>query len=138
MSAGQIVATDCGSVGSRLRRLARFIRTAVAIAAQRARSLSPDPRVRLLEPPRRSPLTLAEHLALLTLLRRSQMPLSSLVTRVAEELYRDAVRHGGWAADIGVVSSALFLPDAMRAVEDADGVLWTMSPRATDHVTQPT
>jgi hypothetical protein len=52
------------------------------------------------------------------------MPFGTLVQRVARDLYVDEVRHSGWAVEIGVFGPVLFLPDAAREIEAADGALW--------------
>ncbi len=56
------------------------------------------------------------------------MRLRRLVDRVARALYRDELRRGGSAVDIGFIGSALFRSDARRAVQDAIGALWTIEP----------
>jgi len=87
-----------------------------------------DHRVRLLGTPLRPPATLAERQAAALLTREGPMPLSRLVDRVARDLYREELRHGGGAAEIGLIGSTLFLSDARQAVDAADHVLWTIEP----------
>lgn len=82
--------------------------------------------VRLLSTPRRQPLTLAERSAISHLQASDEVPLAVLVSTVARDLYRDALHHGGWAAEIGDVSRGLFVSDAAHAVREADGILWAI------------
>jgi hypothetical protein len=77
--------------------------------------------------PVRSP---GERCALSLLQREGAMPFGALAERVARHLYADELRHGGWAAEIGLVGWALCLPDAGRDIEAADGALWQIEPSA--------
>ena len=43
--------------------------------------------------------------------------MSEMVKRVAEEMYYDELRHGGWAADIGIWGPRLFERDAFVLLE---------------------
>jgi hypothetical protein len=83
-----------------------------------------EPRVRLLGLPLRAPATLAERRAVGWLAREGPLPLGRLLDLVAREVYRDELRHGGWAADVGVVGLLAFRAEAERAVRDAAGTLW--------------
>jgi hypothetical protein len=65
------------------------------------------------------------------------MALGHLVDLVAGALYHDELRHGGWAADIGLVGRAPFLPEAQWAVEEATGVLWRTEPRLSSPIDHP-
>ena len=55
-----------------------------------------------------------------------EVPLASVVHAVAHDLYQDALRHGGWAAEIGGAGRGLFASDAAEAMREADGVLWSI------------
>ncbi len=87
---------------------------------------SPRPAVRLLSSPRRQPTSLAERSAVAVLAEGGAVPLGDLVSAVARDLYRDALRHGGWTGEIGDVGRGLFVADAARAMREANGVLWTI------------
>jgi len=81
-------------------------------------------RVRLLEAGRRPPLTPVERLAVSALRREGALPLTLLAERVARDLYVEGLRHGGWVLDIGVFGQDVFVPDVIRELEAADGILW--------------
>ena len=85
-----------------------------------------DPSVRLLDEPCREPASPAERWAVRALARNGDLPLHQLVEHMARELYREELRRGGWATEIGFAGSAPFRADAERAVEDAAGSLWTI------------
>jgi hypothetical protein len=76
--------------------------------------------------PLRDPRSLAERRALAVLDREGVVPFATLVQCVASDLYLDALRQGGWMVDIGVLGPPLFVNDAARAIEAADGALWTI------------
>jgi hypothetical protein len=46
------------------------------------------------------------------------------VASVAESLYRDELRAGGWMIDLGLFGSRLFVDDARRLLWSGDGELW--------------
>jgi len=80
--------------------------------------------VRLLAEPRRVPATPEEECAVAFLAREGPQALHRLVDRMARDAYRDEVRRGGWAVDIGVLGSAPFRSEASRAVAAGAGFLW--------------
>jgi hypothetical protein len=82
--------------------------------------------VKALESPLRAPTTDVERRVLAALAHHGPLPLQALVDRIAGELYRDELRHGGWALEIGLIGSALFRSDVQRAVEDATDILWVI------------
>jgi hypothetical protein len=88
--------------------------------------LAEEPRVRLLEQPRRPPDSVAERQVVAWLSREGPLPLARLVERVARELYDDELRRGGWASDIGIAGNALFRADAELTLQRASGVLWSI------------
>ena len=90
----------------------------------RAADTDADAMVRLLDDPCRGPATLAERRALALLAREGPQPLGRLAERVARDLYRDGLSHGGVTAEIGFAGSALFRVDAERAIAGAVGALW--------------
>jgi hypothetical protein len=85
-----------------------------------------EPSVRLLDEPSREPASAAERWALRVLARNGDLSLQRLVDHIARELYREEMRRGGWAADIGFAGSALFRADAEHVVEGAADSLWTI------------
>ena len=93
-------------------------------------SLAHRSRARLLDSLRRAPSTPVEQKISATLAYRGPMLLTSLVDRVSEELFRDEVRHGAWAAEIGFMGSAAFRSDVLTALENGAGVLWAIEPVA--------
>jgi hypothetical protein len=54
------------------------------------------------------------------------MTLSDLVTRVADRLYRDAVRDGAASVDIGLFGAKLFHAEAAAVVARGDGKWWAI------------
>jgi len=50
--------------------------------------------------------------------------LDLLAERVASGLYREELRDGAWAVDLGLLGSGLFIPDVMRSLKAYDGILW--------------
>jgi hypothetical protein len=46
---------------------------------------------------------------------KDQIPLSELAEQLAEDLYRNELRYGGWAIDVGLLGSNLFVDDAAPA-----------------------
>jgi hypothetical protein len=85
-----------------------------------------EPSVRLLDEPCREPASPAERCAVQTPARNGDFPLRQLVEHVARALYREELRRGGWATEVGFAGSALFRADAERTVEGAAGSLWTI------------
>ena len=79
--------------------------------------------LRLLEASR-PPTTAAGRLAVGILRRQGRTSLAKLVGRVAQELYFDEMRHGGWTLDIGLYGPELFVPDAISEIRAGDGILW--------------
>lgn len=98
----------------------------------RATGSSVDPKllrdVRPIRGPLRPPRSLAEHSALALLQGEDAMPFGTLVQRVARELYADELRHGGAVLDVGLFGPTLFVPDAAREIQAADGILWQIDP----------
>lgn len=45
---------------------------------------------------------------------------SELVPRVAQQMYDNALEHGGWIADIGLFGPRLFERDALAALQEMD------------------
>lgn len=80
--------------------------------------------VRLLDPPSRLPVTPLEQLMVITLQAQGPTLFPALVERGAQALYRDALRHGTWAVDIGLFGSGLFTGDVTRELQAGDGILW--------------
>ncbi|MBI4526952.1 MAG: hypothetical protein HY695_24410 [Deltaproteobacteria bacterium] len=83
-----------------------------------------DATVRLILLPRRAHKNDVEAFVVSLLNRRKDLPYSQVVLNVAEFLYREELRSGGWAVDIGLFGSSLWVADARRALEEGDGELW--------------
>ncbi|MBI4247552.1 MAG: hypothetical protein HY614_10250 [Candidatus Rokubacteria bacterium] len=94
------------------------------------RATGPDRRgwVRLVEPAGRLPTSEIERLAAGRLARDSSVAFDVLAAHVAAEIYRRALQRGGWVVDLGLVGSSVFVPDVVRELEAAAGVLWTIGP----------
>ena len=84
-------------------------------------------RVRLIANPAR-PTTRIERASLAVLSESGEAPFDTLVTRVAAELYREEIRRGAWAVDLGLLGSRLFIPDVVRSLDRHNGVLWEIVP----------
>ncbi|MGH7873348.1 MAG: hypothetical protein ACREQO_14135 [Candidatus Binatia bacterium] len=83
--------------------------------------------VRLIRPTHRAAGTPVETQIVSILAREGAMSYENLVQRVADELYRKELRHGGGALDIGLFGSRLFDRDVVSALEAGDGVIWEIS-----------
>lgn len=88
--------------------------------------------VRLVEAAR-PPVTPVEQLAVATLTRDGTMSFKRLVEQVALDLYREMLRSGGWAVDIGIFGTNLFVPDVARELEAGDGTLWRLETPERGH-----
>jgi hypothetical protein len=53
-----------------------------------------------------------------------QIPLCELADQLAESLYRDELRHGGWVVDVGLLGSSVFVADALQQLQGDDADLW--------------
>jgi len=80
--------------------------------------------VRLIESPRRLPTTPIEQRLVSALKEAGPVPVSSLVKRVAAELYADELRGGAGVLDIGLLGDRLFNRDIIRELKAGDGILW--------------
>ena len=94
-----------------------------------AREARQEPRVAALDLPARRPAADIDLWVLSELQARGPMTLSDLVARVAERLYRDAVRDGAACVDIGLFGAKLFQIEAAAAVARGDGRWWTIDKR---------
>lgn len=81
-------------------------------------------RVRLREHAGESRLTRVERATLEVLKEKGETRLDLLAERVASELYREELRNGAWAVDLGLIGSGLFIPDIVRSVMARNGILW--------------
>ncbi len=52
---------------------------------------------------------------------KEQIPLSELAEQLAESLYRDELRHGGWAVDVGLLGPNVFIADALQELRSGGG-----------------
>ena len=84
--------------------------------------------MRLHEQPARPAITRVERAALEILRETGEAPFDALVAHVAAELYREEIRHGAWAVDLGLLGSRLFVPDVVRSLDRYNGVLWEIVP----------
>lgn len=84
-------------------------------------------KVRLLETTNRRRATAAESVVVELLPRAAEMPLETLVALVAEAFYREELRAGAWAVDVGLFGSGLFVPEARRALASGEGELWEIA-----------
>ena len=85
--------------------------------------------VQLIEPvssPVASPI---ERAAVANLKQQGALPLDLLVQRVAAQLYRDELRNGAAAVDIGLLGSDLFVPEVMGEIQARNGSLWRIEER---------
>lgn len=83
-----------------------------------------DLKVRLLEITSRRRATAAESVVVDLLSRADEMDLATLVGLVAEALYREELRAGAWAVDVGLFGRGLFVSEARRVLKAGDGELW--------------
>lgn len=79
---------------------------------------------RLIEFSCRVPATAVESLVVTLLKEAKEVPCKKLVWWVADNLYRNELRAGAWAIDIGLFGSGLFVADALDAVNSGNGELW--------------
>ncbi len=68
--------------------------------------------------------TAAESVVVELLSRTEQMDLAALVRLVAEALYREELRAGAWAVDVGLFGCGMFVSEAQRILKAGDGELW--------------
>ena len=64
-----------------------------------------------------------ERMAAAMLSDKEQIPLSELAEQLAESLYRDELRHGGWAVDVGLLGPNVFIADALQELQSGGGDL---------------
>jgi hypothetical protein len=91
-----------------------------------AREARQEPRVAALDSPARRPAADIDLWGLSVLQARGPMTLSDLVTRVADRMYRDAVRDGAACVDIGLFGAKLFYAEAAAVVARGDGKWWAI------------
>ena len=72
----------------------------------------------------RSPQTRVEQIAAAILSDKDHIPLIELAEQLAERLYRDELRYGGWAVDVGLLGSSAFVADVLQELQAGDGDLW--------------
>jgi hypothetical protein len=80
--------------------------------------------VGLLNHPRGVPQSPIQQALLRALKETSSVSLPVLVKRVVGELYRDELRQGAAALDIGLFGDRLFNRDVVRELEAGNGILW--------------
>ena len=92
-----------------------------------AREARREPRVAAIDSPARRPAADDIELWVGSVLQaRGPMTLSDLVSRVADRLYRDAVRDGAACVDIGLFGAKLFHAEAAAVVARGDGKWWAI------------
>jgi hypothetical protein len=99
------------------------MRWATRDAASESRS---EARVAAIDSQARRPVTDIDLWGLSVLQARGPMTLSDLVTRVADRMYRDAVRDGAACVDIGLFGAKLFHAEAAAFVARGDGKWWAI------------
>ena len=80
--------------------------------------------LRWLTAPKQRATTAAEHALLDLLSRQRELPFETALAVVAEVLYREEIRGGAWAFDLGLAGSRLFNSEARRVLQTGDGELW--------------
>lgn len=103
----------------------QLLKGALSTRPNSVSSVSPKPGVSL-APFHRPARTRAEQIAVTVLVREEQVPLTELATLLAEALYRDELRNGGWVADLGLLGSSAFVGDALHEIKAGDGCLWNI------------
>jgi hypothetical protein len=83
--------------------------------------------VRLIDSPTRLPATPVEQRLASVLKETGDIPVTSLVKRVAAELYSDELRRGAGVVDIGLIGDRLFNRDVIRELSAGNGILWEIS-----------
>jgi hypothetical protein len=83
-----------------------------------------DAMVQLIEPVSSQIASPIERAAIENLKQQSPLSLDQLVQRVAAQLYRDELRHGAAAVDIGLLGSEIFVPEVMGEIQARNGSLW--------------
>ena len=83
-----------------------------------------DPNVRLIKPSPRQPETAVERLAMVALGHGAATSLSSLINRVARDLYREELAAGAAILDLGLFGPELFVNDVALELQAANGILW--------------
>jgi hypothetical protein len=68
--------------------------------------------------------TPVDGIAAAMLSRNQQIPLCEFAAQLAERLYRDELRHGGWVVDIGLLGSSVSVDVALQQLQTGDGDLW--------------
>ena len=92
-------------------------------AKPEAKSTMPNRKVRLTSS-NRAPQTRVEQIAAAMLSDKDSVCLSELAEQLAETLYRDELRYGGWAIDVGLLGSSMFVADTLQELSAGDGDLW--------------
>ena len=94
------------------------------IISARIKDNAADPKVRLINPSVREPATAVERSVIAKLNDVDTMSLSSLVERVARDLYRKELAMGAGILDIGLFGPDLFVRDVAAELSAGNGILW--------------
>ena len=84
--------------------------------------------VRLIDPPRRAPVTPIETRVVSALNNTGPVSFARLVKTVAADLYAEELRKGAGVLDIGLLGDRLFDRDIIRELKAGDGILWEIKP----------
>ena len=85
---------------------------------------SRDFMVQLIEPVSFAGENPIERAAISNLKQQGVVPLNLLVHQVASQLYRDELRNGAAAVDIGLFGASLFVPEVVKVIRERNEALW--------------
>ena len=71
-----------------------------------------------------------ERAAISNLKQQGVVPLDVLVHQVASQLYRDELRNGAAAVDIGLFGASLFVPEVVKVIRERNEALWKIFEQA--------
>ena len=100
---------------------------ALDILGERQDAVTDAREARLLTTAAAMAATTEERLIVETLRGPGCLRVAALVKRVSAALYREELRHGGAAADLGFFGEHLFVPEVRRVLEGGHDRLWTIS-----------
>jgi len=86
----------------------------------------PDHRVQSIHSSARTAKTSVERMILDLLDREGPKDGAEIVKRVAQQIYRDELRYGAAALDVGLFGAMLFESEVVAALKTGIGVLWTV------------
>lgn len=86
----------------------------------------PEHRVQLIHSPARAAKTSVERMIVNLLDREGPKNGAEIVKRVAQQIYREELRCGAAALDVGLFGASLFESEVAAALKTGVGVLWTV------------